>query len=148
MAGVVVSADGKTITVTLTRVFCPGIAALGSPAGGGILPSKAFKAVWDNKSTDITKNIDDNALNNAPPASMGPWIWVSTTPGTQVTYKANPNYFRGKPYVDELIIKNYADSAAIKAALLTGEVSYATIQASDYDEVSKADILKGYRFPG
>jgi peptide/nickel transport system substrate-binding protein len=148
MEGVKVSADGKTITVQLTKVFCPGIAALGSPAGGGILPSKPFKAVWDNKTKDITKNIDDNALNNAPPASMGPWIWVSTTPGTQIQYKANPNFFRGEPYIKELIIKNYADTSATKAALLTGEVSYASIQAADYEEVNKADILKGYRFPG
>src|SRR5713101_4138210 len=147
IAGIAVSPDGKAITVQLTKVFCPGIASLGG-AGGGILPSKAFKAVWDNKTTDIKKNIDDNALNNAPPASMGPFIFVSSTPGTEVRYKANPNFFRGKPYVDELIIKNYADSAAVKAALLTGEVSYGTVQASDYEEVSKADILKGYRFPG
>jgi peptide/nickel transport system substrate-binding protein len=148
MAGVVVSADGKTITVKLTKVFCPGIAGLGGAGAGGILPSTAFKKVWDNKTTDITKNIDDNALNNAPPSSMGPWIWVATTPGTQIQYKANPNFFRGKPYIDELIIKNYADTSAIKAALLTGEVSYASVQAADYEEVNKADILKGYRFPG
>ena len=148
MSGVVVSADGKTITVTLTKVFCPGIAGLGGAGAGGLLPSKTFKSVWDNKTTDIKKNIDDNALNNAPPASMGPFVFVSSTPGTEVRYKANPNFFRGKPFVDELIIKNYADTAAVKAALLTGEVSYATIQASDYDEVSKAEALKGYRFPG
>src|SRR5205809_1646925 len=98
MEGVVVSADGKTITVKLAKVFCPGIASLGGTGWGGILPSAAFKKVWDNKTKDITKNIDDNALNNAPPASMGPFIWVSTTPGTQIQYKANPNFFRGKPY--------------------------------------------------
>jgi peptide/nickel transport system substrate-binding protein len=148
MAGVQISADGKTVTVKLTKVFCPGISALGGAGAGGILPSKHFKTVWDNKSTDIKKNIDDNALNNAPPASMGPWIYVSQTPGTEIKYRANDKYFRGKPYIDELIIKNYADTAASKAALLTGEISYNTIQASDYEEVSKADILKGYRFPG
>lgn len=148
IAGITVSADGKTITVKLTKVFCPGISALGGAGAGGLLPSKHFKAHWDNKSTDTKKNIDDNPLNNAPPASMGPWVYVSQTPGTEVRYKANDKYFRGKPYIDELIIKNYADTAAIKAALLTGEVSYATIQASDYEEVSKAELLKGHRFPG
>jgi peptide/nickel transport system substrate-binding protein len=148
MAGVVVSADGKTIEVKLAKVFCPGIAGLGGAGAGGILPSKHFKAVWNNKTTDTKTNIDDNKLNNEPPASMGPWIWVSTTPGTEVKYKSNPNFFRGEPYIKELIIKNYADSTATKNALITGETSYGTVAAADYEEVSKADILKGYRFPG
>src|SRR5712692_1791162 len=148
IAGVTVGPDGKTITVKMAKVFCPGIAALGS-AGGGILPSKHFKAVWDNKTTDTSKNIDDNPLNNAPPpASMGPWVFVSQTPGTEIRYKANEKYFRGKPYIDELIIKNYSNTDATKAALLTGELSYGTVAAADYEEVSKSEILKGYRFPG
>ncbi len=148
MAGIAISPDGKQISVKLTKVFCPGISSLGGGFVGGLLPSKHFKTVWDNKSTDTKKNIDDNPLNNAPPASMGPFVWVSATPGTEIRYKANDKFFRGKPFIDELIIKNYADTAAIKAALLTGEVSYGTIQASDYEEVSKSELLKGYRFPG
>ena len=147
IAGITVSTDGKIITVKLAKVFCPGIAGLGS-AGGGILPSKAFKTVWNNKTTDASTNIDDNPLNNNPPASMGPWIFVSQTPGVEIKYKANDKYYRGRPYIDELIIKNYANTDAAKAALLTGELSYGTVAASDYEEVSKADNLKGYRFPG
>ncbi len=148
MAGIVISADGKTIDVKLTKVFCPGIAGLGGAGAGGLLPSKHFKAGWDNKTLDVTKNIDNHPMNMAPPASMGQWVFVSMTPGVDVKYKANDKFFRGKPYIDELIIKSYADTAAIKAALLTGEVTYYSVQAADYEEVSKSDALKGYRFPG
>jgi peptide/nickel transport system substrate-binding protein len=148
MAGITVSPDGKTIAVKLTKVFCPGIQSLGGTFVGGLLPSAKFKQYWNNKSTDASANIDDNPLNNAPPVSIGPFVWVSATPGTEIRYKANDKYFRGKPFIEELIIKNYADTAAIKAALLTGEVSYAGIQAADYEEVSKSELLKGYRFPG
>ena len=148
VTGIEVSGGGKTITVKLTKVFCPGVAALGGAGAGAIIPKHSFLQYWDNKSTDITKNIDDNPLNSAPPASMGPFIRVKTDPGQQVTYKRNDKYHRGAPYIEELVIKQYSNSDALKAALLTGEVSYGTVGALDYEEVSKSEILKGYRFPG
>ena len=70
--GIQVSNAGKTVTIKFTKVFCPATAALGGAGAGGILPSKAFKAQWDNKTTDTTKNIDDVPFNMNPPASIGP----------------------------------------------------------------------------
>ncbi|MEP7003551.1 MAG: ABC transporter substrate-binding protein [Chloroflexota bacterium] len=140
-----IKVDGKTITITLSKIFCPAIAGLGS-AGGGILPSAKFKAVWDNKTTDTSKNIDDNPLNNNPPASMGPFIFKSFTPGQQVIMDKNPKYFRGAPHVDQYIIKNYADATAIKNALITGEITFGGVEAKDYDEVGKTATLSPYRF--
>lgn len=147
ITGIELSDGGKTITVKLTKVFCPAIAALGGAGAGGLLPKDHFVKHWDNKTTDITKNIDATPLNNAPPASMGPFIFKERTPGVQISYVKNPKFFRGEPLVDELVIKQYADTAATKAALLTGETSYGGVQASDYEEVSKSEILKGFRFP-
>ena len=138
--------DAKTITIKLEKVFCPAIAGLGGGGAGGILPSKAFKTVWDNKSTDTSKNIDDNPLNMNPPASMGPFVFKEFKPGVQVTLTKNPKYFRGEPLIDEYVIKNYADATAVKNALLTGEVSFAGIEAKDYDEVKKNDSLKFFQF--
>src|SRR5207247_166152 len=67
-------------------------------------------------------------------------------PGVQVTFVKNDKYFRGAPYADEFVVKTYADATAIKNALVTGEVTYGTIEAKDYDEVSKVDALKGVRY--
>src|SRR5581483_2032323 len=58
----------------------------------------------------------------------------------------NDKYFRGAPLIDELVVKVYADATAVKNALVTGEVTYAGVEAKDYDEVSKVDALKGYRY--
>ena len=139
--------DAKTITVTLDKVFCPAIAGLGGAGAGGILPSAKFKQYWDNKSTDVAKNIDDNPMNSTPTVSMGPWIFKEFKPGIQVSYTRNDKYFRGAPLVETYIIKNYADSTAIKNALQTGELSYGSIDAKDYDDMSKVDTLKGFEFP-
>lgn len=141
-----IKVDGKTITITLEKVFCPAIAGLGGAGAGGILPSAKFKSVWDNKTTDTSKNIDDNPLNNNPPASMGPFIFKDFTPGVQVTLTKNPKYFRGAPHVDQYIIKTYADTTAIKNALITGEVTYGGVDAKDFDDVGKTTSLAPYRF--
>lgn len=141
-----ISINGKVITIKLTKVFCPAIAALGGGGAGGILPSAKFKSVWDNKTTDKSKNIDDNPLNNNPPASMGPFIYDSFQPGQQVTLVKNPKYFLGAPNVDKYIIKTYADQTAIKNALITGEITYSTVNASDFDELTKNTSLTPYRF--
>lgn len=141
-----INVNGKVITIKLSKVFCPAIAALGGAGAGGILPSAKFKTVWDNKTTDKTKNIDDNPLNNNPPASMGPFIYDSFQPGQQVTLVKNPKYFLGAPLVDKYIIKTYADQTAIKNALITGEITYSTVQAADYDDLTKNASLTPYRF--
>lgn len=139
--------DAKTITVTLEKVFCPAIAGLGGAGAGGILPSAKFKQHWDNKSTDVTKNIDDNPLNSAPTVSMGPFVFKEFKPGIQISYTRNDKYYLGAPLIETYIIKNYADATAIKNALQTGEVSYGTIEAKDFDDLKKVDTLKSFEFP-
>ena len=144
--GIQVSNGGKTITIQFTKVFCPATAAMGGAGAGGILPSKYFKPKWDNKTTDASKNIDDVDLNMNPPVSMGPFTFKEFKPGVQVTMTKNAKYWRGAPLIDELVVKVYADATAVKNALVTGEVTYAGVEAKDYEEVSKVDALKGYRY--
>jgi peptide/nickel transport system substrate-binding protein len=140
-----ITVTGKTIEIKFAKVFCPATAAMGA-AGGGILPSVAFKKVWNEKTLDTATNIDDNALNMNPPASMGPFVFKEFKPGIQVTFTRNDKFWRGAPLVEELVVKVYADATAIKNALVTGEVTYGSVEAKDYDEVAKVDALKGYRY--
>src|SRR5213594_3343108 len=118
---------------------CSAATASMGGAGGGILPSAAFKKVYDPYTTDTKQNIDDNPLNMNPPASMGPFVFKEFKPGIQVTLGRNDKYFRGAPLLDEFVIKVYADATAIKNALVTGEVTYGTVEAKDYEEVKKVD---------
>ena len=145
ISGITVGSNGKTIEIKFAKVFCPATAAMGG-AGGGILPSAAFKKVYDPYTTDTKQNIDDNPLNMNPPASMGPFVFKEFKPGIQVTLGRNDKYFRGAPLLDEFVIKVYADATAIKNALVTGEVTYGTVEAKDYEEVKKVDSLKDFRY--
>jgi len=144
--GIQVKDGGKTIVVTFNKTLCTAVEDLSGAGAGFILPSKPYKQYFDPRTTDTSKTIDDNPLNMAPPASMGPWIFKEFKPGDRATYSKNPNYYLGAPLIDELIIKVYSDSAAIKAALLVGEVSWAGADPKDWDELSKVESLKGFEF--
>lgn len=148
--GIQVKDGGKTIEIKLTKVFCPALRNLAGAGRGGIIPKHSFVQYFDNRSTDTSKNIDDNPLNLAPPAGMGPFTFKEWKPGVQVTLVANDRYYRGRPLVDEYVIKLYADQTAVKAALLTGEVIQAGVSPGDVDEVKATgkDFLDFYRLEG
>jgi peptide/nickel transport system substrate-binding protein len=146
ITGITVGDNGKTITIKFTTPFCPAISQLGSMSVAAI-PKHHFIKDWNNKTTDTAKNIDDSPLNIAPPASIGPFVFKEYKPGDQVRLARNDKYFKGAPFIDEYIVKVYADATAIKAALLTGEITHNTVEPKDYDEASRTESLKGFRFP-
>lgn len=150
MAGIVVKDGGKTIEVTFEKVQCVAARNISGAGAGGILPKHAFVSGWDNKTTDTTKTIDEHPLSMKPPASMGPFTFKEHLPGIQSTLVANDKYWKGRPNVDEFIVKVYADQIAVKAALLTGEVSFGGVQPADVEEVQTAgkEILSMFRNKG
>jgi peptide/nickel transport system substrate-binding protein len=56
------------------------------------------------------------------PVGTGPFKYVSFTPGTTSTFVRNPNYWgTGGPYVDTLIINDFADETTQISALQAGQ---------------------------
>jgi len=56
------------------------------------------------------------------PVGTGPFKFKSFTPGQQSTFVRNEHYWNGPPYVDELVITDYADEGSQINALLSGQV--------------------------
>lgn len=52
----------------------------------------------------------------------GPYRLTEYVPSQSYTFEANPDYFRGAPAVDQLVLVQFADDAGALAALNTGEV--------------------------
>lgn len=52
----------------------------------------------------------------------GPYRLVDAQPGTSYTFEANPDYFRGAPKVNEIVVVQFADDAGAIAAVRAGEV--------------------------
>jgi peptide/nickel transport system substrate-binding protein len=144
ISGISVSSDGKTITVQRAAPLCFGWEVIGlTPAG--VLPMHHFVKTWDNKTTDTSKNIDDSPLNQAPPASMGPFVFKDRQPGVQISMTRNDHYFRGAPLLDGYIVKVYANTAAVKAALLSGEATFGGASPQDVDELKQNQSLSFIR---
>ena len=64
------------------------------------------------------KYIDQNLVG------FGAYSVESVKPGEQVVLKANPNYFRGKPYYDRVIYREVPSVANRVALLKTGQVQW------------------------
>lgn len=56
------------------------------------------------------------------PLSSGPYTIESWDKGQRMTFRANPNYFKGEPPVPTIIIQFVADTNQAVAQLLTGEL--------------------------
>jgi len=135
------SADPKKFTVKFTRVFCP---AMTNVFGSAPMPEHIFgKYIVD---ADATKNADEAAENNNPPVASGPFKFKEWRKGDQTILVKNPTYFKGEPYIDELVYKVVADTNVLAAQLKTGELSVGKITATDVAGFQGEDRLKMYKW--
>jgi peptide/nickel transport system substrate-binding protein len=66
------------------------------------------------------------------PVGTGPFKYESFTPGTQSTFTRNPHYFvSGQPYLDKVVIVDYADETSQVNALLSGQATCADQLSND-----------------
>jgi peptide/nickel transport system substrate-binding protein len=76
--------------------------------------------------------------NQAHPVGTGPFKYVSFSPGRQMTFARNPNYWMsGKPYLDMVVINDFADEAAQVTALQSGAAN-----AANNFSVASARVLQ------
>ena len=106
---------------------------------------------WNEWLTDVT------CAGATAIAGTGPFMFESRTANADnadhddlVVFAANTNYWGGAPQFDELHIKRYADSAAVKAALLDGSldavVGASVLEPSDEEELGREpgfDLMYG-----
>ena len=71
--------------------------------------------IWSNVPDVVTE------LNERP-IGTGPFIWRSHTVGTDVQFDANPNYWGGAPYVDELLFLTFSTAPALSLAMLNNDM--------------------------
>jgi peptide/nickel transport system substrate-binding protein len=135
------SADPKKFSVKLTRVFCP---ALPSIFGSAPMPEHVFgKYTID---ADVTKNVDDAPENNNPPVASGPFKFKEWRKGDQTILVKNENYFKGAPYIDELVYKVVADTNVLAAQLKTGELTVGAVTPTDLAAFQGEERLKVYKW--
>jgi peptide/nickel transport system substrate-binding protein len=106
--------DDNTVVVQL-KVPDPRILEdlYGSNSTGSILPKHLFDG------TDLQTN-----QYNFSPVGTGPFKFVEMVAGDHLTLQANPDYFRGKPAVDKVVLKFVPDPSVAVASLESGEAQF------------------------
>lgn len=95
----------------------------------------------------------EHLLKDLPPADLcgwdfwteqvgnGPFRFVRKVPKTLVELEANPDYFRGKPRIDRVILK-FGESGIIE--LLAGNVDVATVSPTDMLKLNRDPRFRTY----
>ena len=85
---------------------------VGALADAPVIP----RHIWE--SVELPSEHDFGGTN----IGTGPYQMVEYVEGQSYRFVANPNFFRGAPAVDELVVIVLADDAGTQAAIRTGEV--------------------------
>jgi len=94
--------------------------------------------------TDLAHN-----PHNYDPIGTGPFRFQSWDQRTnEMVLTANEDYFEGRPFLDKVIVKTYADNSALWAALMRGEVDFVNfLNQQDYQVLGKDRDFRTYQFP-
>ncbi|HEY0395886.1 MAG TPA: peptide ABC transporter substrate-binding protein [Candidatus Elarobacter sp.] len=123
--------DPYVAVVHLKHVYAPFLQQLWSLNGNGpILPEHILGKLNDDKGSLNT------APYNAAPVGSGPYRFVSWQRGNQVKLEANPDYYRGKPAIREVVYKIIPDQNTLATQVQTHELDFAwSLAASSYERV-------------
>ncbi|UCE18323.1 MAG: hypothetical protein JSV84_15940 [Gemmatimonadota bacterium] len=95
-----------------------------------ILPSQ----IYNSGTYEATR---DSILHSTP-VGLGPFIFSRWEDREKIVLRANPFYYRGRPYLNGLSIQFHATEELLKAAFVTGEIDFARIE----EEASARDVWR------
>ena len=125
--------DDHTVVFTLTRPEAPFMADL----------AMAFSSIHSAEYADQLLKSGKTDDLNAKPVGTGPFIFTRYAKDAQVRFKANPDYFRGKPAADPLILAITVDNNVRPPKLKANECQIALYpKPDDIPSIQKDQNLK------
>jgi peptide/nickel transport system substrate-binding protein len=107
----VTAPDERTVVVTFKQPYAAWLSALWQ----SLLPSHVLQPVFDAQVTLLNAE-----WNTAPTVGCGPFVFQSWDKGKSARFTANPDYWLGRPKLDEVLVTFVADDPAKVAALKSG----------------------------
>jgi peptide/nickel transport system substrate-binding protein len=93
----------------------------------------------------LRKDIVENLVPNGPIDGTGPWVLSAFHPGKNMTLTANPDYFLGRPYLDNITYRWDYSIDQFPQAILDNEVDVANFA---YDFADPTEVSKTSGVPG
>ncbi|WP_159590577.1 ABC transporter substrate-binding protein [Chelativorans xinjiangense] len=136
-----VTAEGNTVTVKYEGEFSPAFVL-------NVLAARPASIV--DEKTVMEHEADGDMGNkwlNANSAGSGPFELQTYRPGELVRFKANPDYFKGAPKVEGVLIQHVAEAATQQLLLTSGDVDMARNLTPDQIAGITGDDIKVETFP-
>ncbi|MFN8473440.1 MAG: peptide-binding protein [Anaerolineae bacterium] len=92
------------------------------------------------------EQINTADFNTKSPIYTGAFKFKEWVKDDHITLEANPDYFLGKPNVDQYIFKVVKDGNVVAAQLKTGEADYGAYEAPLLSEMQKQDNVNNYAY--
>jgi peptide/nickel transport system substrate-binding protein len=112
-----------------------------------ILPEHVYSKIDET----AIQSYNNEPVGGKPTVGAGPYLVTERKVGEFTRLVSNPNFYRGKPAVDEIVFKSYANPDALGQALKKGEIDYANdLQPNVYDSLADAPNIerKSQVYPG
>jgi peptide/nickel transport system substrate-binding protein len=137
-SGAILTPDDTTVVFQLDKPYAPVLATL---TDRGIMPEHVWKDYLGAKMKE--------APMNRAPVSSGRYTIVEWKATDRIVMKANDNWWGGRPNIDTVIFKQFADANTALAALEKGEVDmFAQLPVDQLDRVQNDDKqLAIYEYP-
>ncbi|MFI7706634.1 ABC transporter substrate-binding protein [Nonomuraea sp. NPDC049480] len=130
-----VTASGQDLTIKLKS---PQASMLENPVP--IMPKHVWESVTDMANYDAEKY---------PSVSSGPYIAVEHKKDQHVKLQANPNYWRGKPKIDELQVIFYDNPQAAIAGLQKGDIDLiGRLQPPEFEAIQNNANIEAWNTQG
>jgi peptide/nickel transport system substrate-binding protein len=101
--------DGSTVVFELKEPSAPILYRFWV----GIIP----KHIWEKEDLQKSKY-------NIEPVGTGPWKLIEWLKMDHVLFEANKDYYKGRPFIDKIVMKTIPDASVAFAALERGDVDY------------------------
>ncbi len=125
--------DDYTVVMTLKEPFAP------------------FQILWTTGVTSLIPehilggdvDINTAAFNTTAPIGTGPYKFVERVGGDHFTVEANPDYHRGAPAIQRIIVKLIPEIPVMYTQFKTGEIDLVDYQGIQPDRFEEAETLEG-----
>lgn len=81
---------------------------------------------------------------NITPVGSGPYVYDSSIPAKSMTLKANPNYFKGKPQIEEVRVDFIPDQESMLYAFKQGLIDVIYTRETEWGRYTNDEASKAY----
>ncbi|WP_309084656.1 ABC transporter substrate-binding protein [Chelativorans sp.] len=139
--GEMVKADGNKVIVKYEGEFSPAFVL-------NVLAARPASIVDEKTVMEHEENGDmGNKWLNANSAGSGPFKLQTYRPGELVRLESNPDYFKGAPKIEGLMIRHVAEAATQQLLLTSGDVDMARNLTPDQIAGLATDEIKVETYP-